>query len=64
MSLLATISTFWCSFQAQLFPTIEDDLGPLGERYQLFIAVLEFVRVEQHLPGFRSMRGRVARQSG
>ena len=52
MSLLATISSFWCSFQEQLFPTIEQDLGPLGERYQSFITVLEFVRVEQYLRVF------------
>ena len=30
MSLVASISSFWCSFQEQLFPTIEEDLGPLG----------------------------------
>ena len=47
-----------CAFQEYLFPTIEEDLGPLGERYQLFITVLEFVRVEQHLPCFRTLRGR------
>ena len=45
-------------FQEYLFPTIEADLGPLGERYQAFITVLEFVRVEQHLPGGRNWRGR------
>ena len=45
-------------FKEYLFPTIEEDLGPLGERYQLFITVLEFVRVEQHLPCCRSLRGR------
>ena len=32
--------------------------GPLGERYESFIAVLELVRVEQHLADFRSLRGR------
>ena len=58
MSLLASVSSFWSAFQAQLFPTIEEDLGPLGERYQLFITVLEFVRVEQHLPCGRTLRGR------
>ena len=51
MSLRATLSSYWCAFQEYLFPTIEADLGPLGERYQAFITVLEFVRVEQHLPG-------------
>ena len=41
-----------CAFQEYLFPTIKEDLGPLGERHRLFITVLEFVRVEQHLPYF------------
>ena len=58
MSLRVRLSTYWCAFQEYLFPTIEEDLGPLGERYQLFISVLEFVRVEQHLPCFRNLRGR------
>ena len=58
MSLRVRLSSYWCAFQEYLFPTIEADLGPLGERYQLFIAVLELVRVEQHLPCFRTLRGR------
>ena len=58
MSLRATLSSYWCAFQEYLFPTIEADLGPLGERYQAFITMLEFVRVEQHLPGGRNWRGR------
>ena len=58
MSLLVRLSSYWCAFQQHLFPTIEEDLGPLGERYQLFITVLEFVRVEQQLPCGRSLRGR------
>ena len=58
MSLRARLSSYWCAFQAQLFPAIEEDLGPLGERYQFFITVLEFVRVEQHLPCFHGLRGR------
>ena len=56
MSLRATLSSY-CAFQEYLFPTIEADLGPLGERYQAFITVLD-VRVEQHLPGGRNWRGR------
>ena len=58
MSLLVRLSSYWCAFQQHLFPTIAEDLGPLGERYQLFISVLEFVRVEQQLPCGRSLRGR------
>ena len=58
MSLLARLSSYWCAFQEHLFSTIEEDLGPLGERYQSFITVLELVRVEQHLPCCRTLRGR------
>ena len=58
MSLRVSLSSYWCAFQEYLFPIIEDDLGPLGERYQSFITVLELVRVEQHLPCFRTLRGR------
>ena len=64
MSLRATLSSYWCAFQEYLFPTIEADLGPLGERYQAFITVLEFVRVEQHLPGGRNWRGRPLQAPG
>ena len=58
MSLLARLSSYRCAFQEHLFSTIEEDLGPLGERYQSFITVLELVRVEQHLPCCRTLRGR------
>ena len=61
MPLFARLSSYWCAIQAQLFPVfpvIEEELGPLGERYQCFITVLEFVRVEQFLPYFHCLRGR------
>ena len=58
MSLLVRLSSYWCAFQQHLFPTIAEDLGPQGERYQLFISVLEVVRVEQQLSFGRSLRGR------
>ena len=58
MSLRARLSSYWCTIQECLFPSIEQDLGPLGERYQSFITVLEFVRVERHLPCGRTLRGR------
>ena len=58
MSLRARLSSYWCTIQECLFPTVEQDLGPLGERYQSFITVLEFVRVERQLPCGRTLRGR------
>ncbi len=58
MSLRARLSSYWCTIQECLFPSLEQDLGPLGERYQSFITVLEFVRVERHLSCGRTLRGR------
>ena len=45
-------------FQQELFPRLESELGPMGERYELFVAVLELVRVEALLPYFRGQVGR------
>ena len=57
MSLGSILSGYWSAFQAQLFPALEQDLGPLGERYQAFVRVVEFVRVERLLPSLQ-LRGR------
>ena len=48
----------WYGFQRELFPRLESELGPMGERYELFVAVLELVRVEALLPYFRGQVGR------
>ena len=58
MSLRATLSSYWFAFQVQLFPLIEQDLGPVGQRYQSFTAVLAFVRPEQCLHPCGPRRGR------
>ena len=58
MSLREMLSDYWYAFQQELFPRLESDLGPLGERYELFVAVLELVRVEALLPCFRGQVGR------
>ena len=39
------LSDYWYAFQQELFPRLESELGPMGERYELFVAVLELVRV-------------------
>ena len=38
------LSDYWYAFQQELFPRLESEL--VGERYELFVAVLELVRVE------------------
>ena len=45
-------------YSRELFPRLESELGPMGERYELFVAVLELVRVEALLPYFRGQVGR------
>ena len=52
------LSNYLQVFQGELFPNLERELGPLGERYELFVAVLELVRVEALLPYFRGQVGR------
>ena len=58
MSLREMLSDYWYAFQQELFPRLESELGPMGERYEFFVAVLELVRVEALLPYFRGQVGR------
>ena len=58
MSLREMLSDYWYAFQQELFPRLESELGPMGERCELFVAVLELVRVEALLPYFRGQVGR------
>ena len=37
------LSDYWYAFQQELFPRLESELGSMGERYELFVAVLELV---------------------
>ena len=48
---------YWCALQ-QEFPGLESEFGPMGERYELFVTVLELVRVEARLPYFHGQVGR------
>ena len=57
VSLREMLSDYWFAFQQELFPRLESELGPMGERYELFVSVLELVRVEALLPYFRGQVG-------
>ena len=50
MSLRQMLSDYWFAFQREPLPRLGSELGPMGERYELFVAVLELVRVEALLP--------------
>ena len=47
------MSQFWFTFQTFLFPSLEEELGPLAERHRALVRVLELVRVERWLPGLQ-----------
>ena len=46
MSLRVSLSEYQAAFQGELFPALEEALGPLPERYGRFVQVLEFVLVD------------------
>ena len=58
MSLRRILSQYWFGLQEHLFPALEEAIGPLAERYQSFVTVLEFVRVERFLPDLTGLPGR------
>ena len=58
LPLKQTLSRHWFRFQRELFPWLEKALGPLGERYERLVRVVELVRVEESLPYSRGGRGR------
>ena len=49
MSLHEILSDYRYAFQQAPLPRLEGEPGPTGERYALFVAVLEPVRVETEL---------------
>ncbi len=58
MPLGETLSGYWRSLQGELFPALEEELGPLGERYRNLVTVLELVRVEALVKHWPSLVGR------
>ena len=58
MSLPTILSNYGFAFQRELFPALQEELGPLGERYELFAAVLGFVPLELFLTCFGGLPGR------
>ena len=43
---MKTLSQYWMRIQATLFPYLKEELGPLSEKQQQLITVLEFARIE------------------
>ena len=64
MSLCQILSNYWFGLQGALFPALEEQLGSLPERYQSFVTVLEFVRIDRWLPHFHGLPGRPQEDRG
>ena len=58
MPLRETLSGYWQSLQGELFPALEEELGPLGERYRDLVTVLELARVEAFVKDWPGLVGR------
>ena len=58
MPLRETLSSYWQSLQGELFPKLEEELGPLGERYRDLVTVLELARVESFVKDWPGLVGR------
>lgn len=58
MPLHEKLSGYWQTIQGQLFPWLEEDLGPLSERHKQFVTVLELVRVESFVRHWHGLPGR------
>lgn len=58
MHLREKLSCHWHMIQGNLFPWLKESLGPLSEKHQQLVTVLEFARIEEFLPSVCSGVGR------
>lgn len=58
MPLREMLSAYWHSLQGELFPALEEELGPLGGRYRDLVTVLELARVEAFVKDWPGLVGR------
>lgn len=58
LQLTNKLSQYWHNIQQDLFPWLEIDLGPLTEKQQLLVTVLEMARVEEFIQNYRGYVGR------
>lgn len=59
MSFLRDVfAPYWQSIQTTLFPDLAEVLGPLTEKQQALVSILEVIRLEEHLPSAFHVPGR------
>ena len=59
MPVARTISDIWCRFQEKLSPALTEIPGPLSDRHQKLLAMLEFATPEALLPAEGRLRERL-----
>ncbi len=52
------LSQIWLRIQGTLFPWLEAELGPLTEKQQQLVQILELIRIEEHLRSYYGGAGR------
>ncbi|MCY4315760.1 MAG: hypothetical protein OXC66_06560, partial [Roseovarius sp.] len=60
MPVASTISDIWCRFQEKLSPALTEIPGPLSNRHQKLVAMLEFATPEALLPAERRRAARAS----
>ena len=50
------LSQHWNCIQDTLFPWVEESLGPLSDKHQQLITVLEFANIDSHFSTYRGIR--------
>jgi hypothetical protein len=58
LQLTNKLSQYWHNIQQNLFPWLAEDLGPLSEKQQQLVVVLEMARVEEFIRSYRGYVGR------
>jgi hypothetical protein len=58
MKLAERLSQYWRMIQGNLLPWLQEELGPLSEKQQQLITVLELTRVEEFIPSYKGYVGR------
>lgn len=55
---MSMLSQIWFEVQTVLFPFLDQELGPLSDRQRKLVAILELIRIEEHIPRIYWNRGR------
>ncbi len=58
MSLRETLSTYWQKIQGELFPFLDDAIGPLTPSHRQLVVVLDLLRLEGFVRHWHGLAGR------